>query len=78
MNIHYKLNSNTCFVNGKKIMVNILNHFILVTFSNDILDIHVILSSIMDAIWMKMCNEKTMLSFLLPHHHLLIKCTINI
>jgi hypothetical protein len=30
----------------------------IVTFSNDILDIHVILSSIMDAIWMKTCNEK--------------------
>jgi hypothetical protein len=33
---------------------------ILVTFSNDILDIHVTLSSIMHAILMKTCNEKTM------------------
>jgi hypothetical protein len=30
----------------------------VLTFSNDILDIHVTLSLIMDAIWMKTCNEK--------------------
>jgi len=43
----------------------IFNDFILITFSNDILDIHVTLSSIMDAIWMKNCNEIMMSSFLL-------------
>ncbi len=43
----------------------ILNDFILITFSNDILDIHITLSSIMDAIWMKICNEIMMSSFLL-------------
>jgi hypothetical protein len=45
------------------------NDIILVTFSNDILDIHVILSSIMDALWMKNYNEKTMLSF---YYHIII------
>jgi hypothetical protein len=43
----------------------ILNDFVLITFSNDISDIHVTLSSIMDAIWMKTCNEIMMSSFLL-------------
>jgi hypothetical protein len=52
--------------------------FILVTFSYGILDINVILSSIMDAIWMKTYNEKITSAFLLPSHHLLAKCTINI
>jgi len=47
-------------------------------FSNDILDIHVTLSSIMDIIWMKICNEIMISSFLLPHHYLLIKCITNI
>jgi len=55
-----------------------LKYFILVTFSNDILDVHVTLSSIMDAIWMKTCNEKKMSSFILPCYNLLVKCTINI
>jgi hypothetical protein len=57
---------------------NIWNDFILVTFSYDILDIHVILSSIMDARWMKTCNDKMTSAFLLSHHCLLVKCTINI
>jgi hypothetical protein len=43
----------------------ILSDFISVMFSNDILDIHVTLSSIMGAIWMNTCNEKMMLSFML-------------
>jgi hypothetical protein len=42
----------------------IWNDFILVTFSYDILNIHIILSSIIDSIWMKTCNEKTTSSFL--------------
>jgi hypothetical protein len=33
----------------------------VLTFSNDILDIDITLSSIMDAIWMKNCNEKTII-----------------
>jgi hypothetical protein len=56
----------------------IWSDLILVTFSYDILDIHVILSSIMDAIWMKTCNEKITSSFLLSFHCLLIKCPTNL
>ncbi len=55
-----------------------MKSFILITFSYDILDIHVILSSIVNAIWMKTCTEKTTSAFLLSHYRLLIKCTINI
>jgi hypothetical protein len=40
--------------------------------SNDILDIHVTLSSITDVIWMKNCNEKSLSSFLLARHRLLV------
>jgi hypothetical protein len=47
-------------------------------FSNDILNIHIILSSTIDAIWMKTHNEKMMSSFLLPHHCLLVKYISNI
>ncbi len=54
------------------------HHFILVTFSYDILDIHVILLSIMDILWMKTCNEKMTSTFLLPRHCLLVESTINI
>jgi len=57
---------------------HILNDFILVIVSHDILDIHITLSSIMDAIWMKTYNKKMISSFVLPHHYLLIKCIINI
>jgi hypothetical protein len=32
----------------------------------------------MNAIWMKTCNQKTLLSFLSSHHDLLVKCTINL
>jgi hypothetical protein len=60
------------------ILSYIWNDFILVTFSYDILDIQVILSSIVDAIWMKTCNKKIALNFLLPHHRLLVKCNTNI
>jgi hypothetical protein len=52
---------------------HIWNDIVLVTFSNVILDIHVSLSSIMDAIWIKTCNEKMMSFFLLTCHRLL-KC----
>jgi len=36
------------------------------------------MSSFMDVIWMKIYNETMMSSFLLLHHHVLVKCTINI
>jgi hypothetical protein len=42
------------------------------------LNIDIILSSIMDAIWIETCNEKMTSTFMLPHHCLLVKCTINI
>jgi hypothetical protein len=60
------------------IFSHIWNDFILVMFSNDILNFHVILSLIIDATWMKIGNEIAMSSFLLSRYHLLIKCTTNI
>jgi hypothetical protein len=62
---------------AKLFFSHILIDFILIKFSNDILDIHVILSSIMDAMWMKICNERMMSSFLLSRHYLLVKCNIK-
>ncbi len=56
----------------------IWNDFILFTFSYDISDIHVILSSTMDGIWMKTYNAKPLSTFLLSRHHLLVKCTTKI
>jgi hypothetical protein len=32
----------------------------------------------MNTIWMKICNEKIMLSFLPSHHDVLVKCTTNL
>jgi hypothetical protein len=45
------------------------NDFILSTFPNDILNIHIILSSIMDVIWVKTYNEKQMSS---SYYHVII------
>jgi len=66
-----------CHLHGYSLVI-IWNDFILITFSNDNLDIHVILSSIMDAIGMKTYDEKMMSSFMLSHHHMLVKCITNI
>ncbi len=38
---------------------------ILVKFSDDILDMHIVLSSIMNVIWMKTCNEKKIIFFII-------------
>jgi hypothetical protein len=39
---------------------------------------HIFALKVIDAIWMKICNEKMISSFLLSHHHLLSNCTTNI
>ncbi len=58
---HYFCNDTSfCPCHFHSFFNHIWNDFIIVTFSNDILDIHVILPSIMDVIWMKTCNEKKM------------------
>jgi len=49
----------------------------MVTFSNDILDIHVTLSSIVDPYGWKFRMKKNIILFI-TSHHLLVKCTTNL